>query len=859
MQTVFGQHADLSDVRDGDIERTLDFNDNNSNGVYDEGDTINQEQFAANVVVDAYKVWGGVPEASPTARFLTGADGNYYFDLDVQGDLAQTTNPASPHFGQTIEYQIRASDPQDRLFLQDTATPAMTTSDPNFTYLPHYAQTWTINPNWFFGADHDNPPVVGDNPGEIFFDSSGNANNVQGLVDPTDLPEPGLPSPVAFNDFGQLFHIVPAPVKNLNFLLKQDAPPDTFDVTGTVYSDVNGNGKFDGTDAAAAGVSVYWDKNRNAVHDPGEFSVLTDANGQYTLPIDLTTLSPVPTDNATYQIGVDKPTADWAFTDPGQDGVETVFAGPGSPDQIVNFFLQPPGSQNPNGNGPGTIQGVVFNDLNGNGTQDLGEAGVANFRVFLDTDLSGTWQSGTEVSALTGANGSFFFSSVPPGLYRVDIVIPNEGTPAAAWSITKPTLGYRDVQLLPGGTITGVTFGLDNLADRDWGDLPDSYHTTSASNGPSHKVVPGFQLGATLDGEVNGVPSSSATSDTSDDGVLVVSNGGVLVTGVNTLRVNLMGVGGLLTGWMDFNHDGQFGAGEKLTWSLNGTNLGNEADLNPGTYDLQITIPGNAVSGQPIAARFRWGEQGLSATGPAQIGEVEDYYFGLNFLFGDYNRNGVVDGSDVVVYTKMKGLNVAPFSGADGNGDGFVDQADLAIVYAHFGEMLPPPGAGAIVFSAGDIEPSSSSSAGAALTADNSALLNGSSGADSGQSYSFFGPGDATLPTQPADPATAVGTDVSSSDASSFSALLNSFVADAAQPISAGSTSTSVISAAAVDDASADSDLLLLDQTWGNLSTTSYDHADDSLYHDQTPEAANANDLALAAVLTEEENWWNEI
>jgi hypothetical protein len=60
VQTIFGQHTDATDIRDGDVFRQLDFTDNNQNGVYDEGDVINQEPFAANVIVDAYKVWNGV-------------------------------------------------------------------------------------------------------------------------------------------------------------------------------------------------------------------------------------------------------------------------------------------------------------------------------------------------------------------------------------------------------------------------------------------------------------------------------------------------------------------------------------------------------------------------------------------------------------------------------------------------------------------------------------------------------------------------------------------------------------------------------------------------------------------------------
>ena len=663
VQTLSGNHSDATDIRDGDVVRQLNFSDNNNNGVYDAGDTIFQEPFAENVVVDAYREWDGVAEAAPVARFLTGADGNYYFDLDVQGDLAQTTNPLSPHFGQTLQYVIKATDPLGRQFLTDTNTTdtqVLMPSDPNFTYLPHYAQSWTINPDWFYAPDHDNPLQLGNSPGEIFYD-------------------PATQAPVPFTNSGTIAR-VPAAVMNLNFLIKDDAPANSFDVTGTVYSDVNGDGKFNGNDAAAPGLSVYWDENRNGVHDAGEPTVLTDNNGHYTLPIDLTTLTPVPTGNATYQIGVIKPASDWTYTDPGHDGVETVFAGPGSPDQVVNFFLRPPSTQNPFGTGPGTIQGFVFNDLNGNGIEDNAEQGVGGFRVFIDLNQDGMWDSATEPSVITSnSNGSFFFANVDPGSYHIDVVIPNEGTPAAAWSIINPASGYRSVVLNGGGSVIGITFALDNLANRDWGDLPDSYGTTAAENGPSAVVTPGFQLGPTLAGKVNGQPSLMANADINDDGVVVVSNGGILKKGDNTLEVTVQGIGGLLTGWMDFNNDGHFDESKRLVWTLNGVSLGGEADLNPGTYDLHITIPGSAVDNRPIAARFRWGEQGLSFLGPSQIGEVEDYFLGLNYLSGDYNHNGTVDNADFIVWRTMNGQNVAPFTGADGNGDGVVNQADYDV------------------------------------------------------------------------------------------------------------------------------------------------------------------------------------
>lgn len=875
VQTLNGQHADETDIRTDDVFRQLDFNDNNHNRIFDEGDTINQEKFAANIVVDAYKVWDGVPEPTPTARFLTGADGNYYFDLDVQGDLALTKQLGGVHFGQTIEYEIRATDPLNRLKLNDIVTPNLTTTDPAFTYLPHYKDTWTINSNWFFAADRDNPLLLGNNPGEVFFDPTGAAIPTI-LLNPTDIPQPGLSSPVPYNNSGQLAHIIPAPVKNINFLLKEDALASSFDVIGTVYSDVNGDGQFNGTDAGAADVTVYWDKNRNGVRDSGEQTVTTNPAGQYTLPIDLTTLSPVPTQNATYQIGVIKPASDWEFTDPGADGVETIFAGPGSPDQVVNFFLEPPDSQNDNGNGPGTIQGAVYTDLNNNHTQELGEPGVSGFRVFIDTNLNGAWDGATETSVFTGTNGSFFFSNVTPGLYRIDIVIPNEGTPNASWAITTPTVGYRDVQLLPGATITGVTFGLDSLADNDWGDLPDSYFTTSAVNGPRHLVQLGFQLGATVDGEVNGQPAPGATNDTSDDGVVVVSNGGILQTGVNTLRVTVFGVGGLLTGWMDLNNDGTFDESERLIWSLNGVSQGGEVDLNPGIYDLQITIGAGVVDHRPIASRFRWGEQGLSFTGPAQIGEVEDYYIGLNFLAGDYNRDGIVDQADYNLWRKQTGQIVTPYDGSDGNGDGVVNQADYDVWRAHFGQTLPGAGAGAggVALTVGENSNQNSAASGVSLSADSLAALQhssspsyyveasahaaGSTNTSVAIPYSRNPLASAALPEQTSGgtSGTAAGAAFGSSVGSTTA--FAPFVMDTSSASSFGS-STSVVRTSTASRDSSNSDLLLLDQTWADIVSNPFDDDDDSLYYDESHELMCTNDLALAAVLKEDDEQWNAI
>src|ERR1043166_6415490 len=63
------------------------------------------------------------------------------------------------------------------------------------------------------------------------------------------------------------------------------------------------------------------------------------------------------------------------------------------------------------------------------------------------------------------------------------------------------------------------------IVEADFGDAPDSYRTTLASNGARHLLKQGMRLGAQLDFEGDGQPNSSATGDdlngqNDDDGVV---------------------------------------------------------------------------------------------------------------------------------------------------------------------------------------------------------------------------------------------------------------------------------------------------------------------------------------------------
>jgi cyclophilin family peptidyl-prolyl cis-trans isomerase len=59
----------------------------------------------------------------------------------------------------------------------------------------------------------------------------------------------------------------------------------------------------------------------------------------------------------------------------------------------------------------------------------------------------------------------------------------------------------------------------------------------------------------------------------------------------------------------------------------------------------------------------------------------------LTVVEGDYNRNGVIDADDYVVWRKTRNTSVTAWSGADGNGDGLVNDLDLAIWRSNVGAI----------------------------------------------------------------------------------------------------------------------------------------------------------------------------
>ena len=62
----------------------------------------------------------------------------------------------------------------------------------------------------------------------------------------------------------------------------------------------------------------------------------------------------------------------------------------------------------------GTVSGLVFNDLNGDGVQQAGETGLANVTVYADLSNSGALKAG-DPTAVTNYNGNYTLNGVPEG------------------------------------------------------------------------------------------------------------------------------------------------------------------------------------------------------------------------------------------------------------------------------------------------------------------------------------------------------------------------------------------------------------------------------------------------------------
>ncbi|UUX97936.1 Ig-like domain-containing protein [Aquabacterium sp. J223] len=217
----------------------------------------------------------------------------------------------------------------------------------------------------------------------------------------------------------------------------------TGSISGIVFNDIDADGTRDADEAGLAGWTVFLDGDADGVLDNTESSTVTDALGNWRFD----GLQP-----GSYPVTLVKQ-ADFDVTAPAT-GVHSVTLVGGDTADDRAFGVLPLGS----------ISGTQFEDTDGDGVFDAGEQGVAGWTMFLDDDGDGQLDAG-ERSTVTAADGTYTFTGLRAGSYRVAQVIPEgwiqtlPGTASANTSVVTLSGSLASISLPAcacGGTITTV-------------------------------------------------------------------------------------------------------------------------------------------------------------------------------------------------------------------------------------------------------------------------------------------------------------------------------------------------------------------------------------------------------------------
>lgn len=213
-------------------------------------------------------------------------------------------------------------------------------------------------------------------------------------------------------------------------------PPVGNSVSGRVWNDADGDAKMDSNEIGISNWQVYLDKDNDGKLDSNELSLRTNSKGEYKF-------SNVP--NGSYWVRQNSQSG-WRRTFPVSSGSwKVVLANSNTAGTNKNF-----------GNTRAIlIQGTVWRDFNKNGTRQSNDSGLSGWRVYIDKDNDGKFDTG-EVSVFTDGAGKYAFTSLGGGTYRVRLVVDT-----SKWKLT--TKSTHLLSMSPGQTTSGKDFGVKKL------------------------------------------------------------------------------------------------------------------------------------------------------------------------------------------------------------------------------------------------------------------------------------------------------------------------------------------------------------------------------------------------------------
>ena len=276
-------------------------------------------------------------------------------------------------------------------------------------------------------------------------------------------------------------------------------------------------------------------------------------------------------------------------------------------------------------------------DTTGLGGKDLTDSGTNNGIQLLVYEGDGAFDLGIYVYSDT--NTVYYTLTIssdvePPG---TSFFIPF--TDFTGSQSVFSDAGAVEFRIVPTAAAVDLTVDLfEATANTDWGDLPDTYSTTLASNGARHTLSGTLYLGSQIDLEADGVPGTNADGDdnanfSDEDGIVRVpiDEGGTAWSDGATgyISATVAGGAGDLYAWFDWDYDGLFSDETPVSWT----------SLAVGEHKLSLTVD-SRFDQTNLAARFRLVPVGTSAPGyygNVNGGEVEDYVWGAS----DWGPNAI--------------------------------------------------------------------------------------------------------------------------------------------------------------------------------------------------------------------------
>jgi len=201
-------------------------------------------------------------------------------------------------------------------------------------------------------------------------------------------------------------------------------------ISGVLWNDDNGDGKFDSGETTTGARTVFIDANGNGKLDKGEKTSQSNAQGKYSftgLKAGTYKVSRVFPSGFRMSNGVNNDLS--VALNPGQtisaanigtsNRIAPTISG-GTPSVSTGNG----GTSSSNSSTGGTITGLLWNDTDGDGILDSNEGATGVRTVFIDTNGNGKLDAG-EKSTQSDASGHYTFTGLTAGTYNISRVFPD--------------------------------------------------------------------------------------------------------------------------------------------------------------------------------------------------------------------------------------------------------------------------------------------------------------------------------------------------------------------------------------------------------------------------------------------------